>query len=115
MRARTVKRVDKLPRSRHRKFSNIVVREVRDRDGNRLGTVVEPHDGTPAGILAAARRASGQMFINYASASNIQSRIGATDVDGAPRWSISPNFRHLAEVGTDEARYTWGDLTAFRR
>ena len=115
MRARTIKRIDKLPRSRHRKFSNIVLREVRDRDGNRLGTVVEPHDGTPAGILAAAQRASRQMLIDYASASNIQSRIGATDVGGALTWSISPNFRHLAEVGTDEASYIWGDLTAFRR
>jgi hypothetical protein len=80
---------------------------VRDRDGNPLGTIIDRHDGTPAGIIAAARIASEQMFLDYPQASNIQSFIGATDADGVLRWSISPNFRHLAESGTDEAEYIW--------
>lgn len=93
---------DSLPR-------NIVVRDVRDRNGDKIGTVVEPHDGTEAGVITAARRASDRMYAEYSEASNIQSRIGATDGTGKPMWSVSPNFQHIAEIGTDEARYIWGE------
>jgi hypothetical protein len=48
------------------------------------------------------------MYAEYPEASNIQSRICATDAAGLPKWSISPNFQHLAEIGTDEALYIWG-------
>jgi hypothetical protein len=89
---------------------NLVVRDVCDRNGNRLGTLVERHDSTEAGIIAAAQRATDQMYADYPEASNIQSRIGATDATGKPKWSISPNFSHLAEIGTDEASYIWGDV-----
>jgi len=89
---------------------NIVVRDVRDRNGNKLGTVVEPHDATEAGVIAAAQRATDRMYEEYPEASNIQSRIGATDASGRPNWSISPNFKHIAEIGTDEASYIWGNV-----
>lgn len=95
------------------KFSNrrnIVVRDVRDRNGNRLGTIVEPHDSTEDGIIAAAQRANDRMYEEFSEASNIQSRIGATDATGRPKWSISPNFKHIAEIGTDEAAYIWGNV-----
>jgi len=88
---------------------NIVVRDVRDRNGDKIGTVVEHHDGTEAGVIAAARRATDRMYAEYSEASNIQSRIGATDGTGKPMWSVSPNFQHIAEIGTDEARYIWGE------
>jgi hypothetical protein len=91
---------------------NIVVRDIRDRNGIRLGTVVERHDGTEAGILSAAQRATDRMYADYPEASNIESRLGATDKTGKPRWSISPNFNHLAEIGTDEAAYIWGNVTS---
>jgi len=91
----------------------VVVRDVRDRNGNKLGLIVEPHDTTERGIIAAARRATDRMYAEYPEASNIQSRIGATDPTGRPKWSISPNFERLAEIGTDEAAYIWGDV-AFR-
>ncbi len=91
---------------------NIVVRDVRDRNGISLGTVVALHDGTAAGIVAAAQRVTDRMYADYPEASNIESRIGATDKTGKPKWSISPNFNHLAEIGTDEAAYIWGDVTA---
>jgi|SRR5579864_8997949 len=91
---------------------NLVVRDVRDSYGNKLGTVVEPHDGTETGVILAAQRATEKMYAEYPEASNIQSRIGATDENGNPAWSISPNFRHLAQIGTDEAHYIWGtDIT----
>lgn len=93
-------------------YRNVVVRDVRDGNGNKLGTVLEPHDGTETGVIAAAARATDRMYAEYPKASNIQSRIGATDATGRPKWSISPNFKHLAEVGTDEASYIWGDVAS---
>jgi len=89
---------------------NIVVRDVRDRAGNKIGTVVEHHDGTEAGVIAAAQRATDRMYAEYSEASNIQSRIGATDGTGNPMWSVSPNLQHIAQIGTDEARYIWGEI-----
>lgn len=88
--------------------SNVVIRDVRDRDGYKLGRVIEQHDGTEAGVIAAARVATDRMYAEYSTASNIESRMCATDDSGKPRWTVSPNFLHLAEVGTDEACYLWG-------
>ncbi len=89
---------------------NVVVRDVRDHNGNKIGTVIEHHDGTEAGVITAARRATERMYAEYPEASNIQSRIGATGATGRPIWSVSPNFKHIAQIGTDEARYIWGEL-----
>ena len=94
------------------KFPNVVVRDVRDRDGYKLGRVIEPHDGTENGVIAAARIATDRMYAEYSDASNIESRMCATDTSGKPKWAVSPNFLHLAEIGTDEASYIWGDLEA---
>jgi hypothetical protein len=52
------------------------------------------------------------MFEQYPDASNVESRIGATNASGKPKWIISPNFRHIAEIGTDQARYILGDIEA---
>ena len=94
------------------KFPNVVVRDVRDRDGYKLGRVIEPHDGTENGVIAAARIATDRMYAEYSDASNIESRMCATDTSGKPKWAVSPNFLHVAELGTDEASYIWGDLDA---
>jgi hypothetical protein len=91
-------------------LANVVVRDVRDRDGVKLGRVVEPYEGTEDGVIAAARAATNRMYAEYSDASNIESRICATDASGKPKWAVSPNFLHLAEIGTDEAPYIWGDL-----
>jgi hypothetical protein len=48
------------------------------------------------------------MFVEYSDASNIESRMCATDASGRPKWAVSPNFLHLAEIGTDEASSIWG-------
>jgi hypothetical protein len=90
------------------KFRNVVIRDVRDRDGYKLGKLIEPHDGTEAGVIAAARVATDRMYAEYSTASNIVSRICATDANGKLKWVVSPNFLHLAEVGADEASYIWG-------
>lgn len=77
-----------------RRYRNVVVRDVRDAQGNRMGIVVEPHDATEAGVIVAAQRATDRMYAEYPEASNIESRIAATDDSGRPKWSISPNFRN---------------------
>ncbi len=89
------------------KLQNAVVRDVRDRDSRELGWVIEPHDGTEAGVIAAAEAATDRMYSEFATASNVESRICATDASGNPRWAVAPNFCSLAEVGTEEARYIW--------
>ncbi len=77
---------------------NVVIREACDRDGVVWGHLVASHDGTPEGIVAAARRATQRMFDSFADASNVNSRIIATDVTGRPRWSVSPNFQVIEEL-----------------
>jgi hypothetical protein len=96
------------------KLINVVVRDVRDRDGFKFGKMTEPHDGSEDGIVAAARAVTERMFAEFPDASNVESRICATDSDGKLRWAISPNFAHIAEVGTEEASYIWGDLNAYK-
>jgi hypothetical protein len=90
------------------KITNVVIRDVRDRDGCKLGRVIEPHDGTEDGVIVAARLATDRMYADYSTASNIESRMCATDDGGKAKWAIAPNFLHLAEIGTDEAYYIWG-------
>lgn len=85
------------------RLENVVVREVRDRDGHRLGRVIQPHNGTEPGIIIAAQAATDRMYAEFSMPSNIQSRICATDCAGNPKWAVSPNFVHMAEIGTEEA------------
>lgn len=55
------------------------------------------------------------MWQEFPDASGINSMTGATDLDGNPKWAISPNLKHIAELGTDQASYIWGDIDAFKR
>jgi hypothetical protein len=43
------------------KVKNVVVRELRDRDGRKLGRIIQPHDGTERGVIAAAQTATDRM------------------------------------------------------
>ena len=67
------------------KLTNVAVRDVCDRDGRKLGRLIEPHDGTESGVIAAAQRVSDRMFVEYSDASNIESRLCATDASGKPK------------------------------
>lgn len=91
---------------------NVVFREVRDNDGNVLGWVQKPYDGSKAGARKAAEEISDEMFNRYEDASNIQSRIGATDGEAKPKYTVSPNFKNVndVEAETAAAKYTWGDI-----
>lgn len=89
------------------KQPNIVYSDVRDRDGRRLYVCAEPHDGTESGIMDAASKIRSRIIQDF-DASFCQSRIGASDEAGKPRWLISPNLRFLAEIGTPLGEYISG-------
>jgi hypothetical protein len=97
-----------------RHLLNVVVRSVCDSDGNCLAAIVEAHDGTESGMIAAAQIVTQRMYAEHPAASNIQSRMVATDETGTAKWAISPNFRHLAELGTPDACYIWGEINGHR-
>lgn len=76
-----------------------------------IGVISARHDGTIAGIREAAKglqRRADQLY----SHSHGSSQLIATGADGRAGWAISPNLAHIDPVGTDEARYTLGDLSA---
>lgn len=64
---------------RARKLKNAVVREVCDQEGYKLALIIQPHDGTEAGIVAAAQTATDRMYTEFAAPSSVESRICATD------------------------------------
>lgn len=94
------------------KHPNTVIRDVRDRDGNKLGDMFEPYDGTAEGAKAAAAKISERMPDEFPDYGNMASRIGATDENGNPKFAISPNLEHVNPVDSREGRYTWGDMNA---
>jgi hypothetical protein len=80
--------------------ANRVVREIRDFNSHRLGFISENYDGTPEDMIRVAEAISDQMFEDYGpEVSNGESGMVATDETGQPRWRISPNFRHIEEIG----------------
>jgi len=81
-----------------RRGRNLVIRQVCSRYGEAFDHLVERHDGSPESMVAAAERVSRRMFELYDDASNINSRLVATDERGLPRWTISPNFRVITEL-----------------
>jgi len=90
-----------------------VVREVRGLEGEVLGYVHAAYDGSPEGAARVARGLGHEIDDRFGMVwSNVASRIGATDWQGHLCWVVSPNFAHVAEHGTREAAYIWGDLSA---
>jgi hypothetical protein len=77
---------------RTRKPKNVVVRELRDRDGHILDYLTHPHNGSPRSIISAAKTVTDRMYALYFNASNGESRICATDACGNPRWVVAPNL-----------------------
>lgn len=86
--------------------------EVRNRDGQRLGIEKMAYDGSPADAIKKAVLLDKAVADRYQDWSGIQSRWGATDSEGMLKYVISPNFRHIAEANTKEARYILGDISA---
>src|ERR1700722_12871608 len=93
------------------RLKNIVVREVRDRDGIILGRVIEPHDGTPEGVIAAAQAAADRMYAEFDTASNGESRICATDATGNPRREAPPKHPDRKTNEAHDPRHDNGAAT----
>lgn len=93
---------------------DIVFREIRDFNGKVLGIETEKYDGTKEGARKAAEAIGSRLDEKYPDWSNINSRIGATDNEGNPKYTVSPNLQNIKDVKdeTAEARYTWGDIGA---
>lgn len=92
------------------KYKLQVIRDVCDSDGQRLDVLHAPYDGSVEDAVRVAENLTDLMYRCHEYASNIQSRILATDEYGRGKWAISPNFKHIAEAGTAEAAYIGGDL-----
>ncbi len=97
------------------KHANMVIRQVRDRNGTMLGTVMEPYDGTIEGARKAAEAVTQRMYYEYPDAGNVASRMGATDELGNPKWAISPNFAYIDPVDSVSGRATFGDTEAIQQ
>lgn len=87
---------------------NHVYREVISYDGKHLGMTEAQYDGTKEGVVKAAKEATREMYEKYDEASNINSRMIASGKDGRPKYSISPNYKHVSEFGTKESAETLG-------
>jgi hypothetical protein len=91
-------------------YKLLVIREVCDSEGQRLDVLHAPYDGSVKDAMQIAEHITDLMHSYHQYASDIQSRILATDEYGRGKWAISPNVRHIAEAGTPEAAYISGDL-----
>jgi hypothetical protein len=91
-------------KSKNKARANILVRELRDSEGNPLGEITIEHDGTPEDIQSSAAELNSLMESEYPNASNIQSRFLAFDENGEAKWTISPNLKKVAEINTKEGR-----------
>lgn len=87
---------------------NTVFMDVRARDGWRIAVLTAPHDGTRAGIVAAADRLQQRALARFSDHTHAGSRLFATDATGALGWVISPNLAHVSRYDSPEARETLG-------
>lgn len=90
---------------------NNVFVDARDINANRISVYCMKHDGSEEDMVNTARKLMGELG-NYVEYSGIQSRLLASDEHGNPAYAISPNFLHIAEIGTPESRYIYGDISA---
>jgi len=103
---KSVNTKNSLTHSRGRvRFRQEVFRDVCGMYGERFGIIHAPYDGTIEDALRVAEVLTEYMYSAYPEARNGESRIRATDEHGRGKWIISPNFLHVAEVGTPEAAY----------
>lgn len=75
-----------------------VLRWVKDREGNKLGTLMVGYDGSPENAVAKAKELTESADRLYPEISYIESSNGATDDYGRPRFIISDNFKIVEDV-----------------
>lgn len=91
--------------------SNHVVIRCRDFDGKVIDIISQPHDGTPNDIIKQMGNLQSKTYW-MDNVSGINSQNFATDENGQLKWVVAPNCLSMAEVGTKEARYILGDISA---
>jgi hypothetical protein len=104
----TSNRQRNLGRAGQERAPNTVFMDVRARDGWRIGVLTAPHDGTRAGIVAAADLLQQRALARFSDHTHAGSRLFATDATGALGWVISPNLAHVSRYDSPEARETLG-------
>lgn len=90
---------------------NHVVIRVRNYNGKVIDIISQPHDGTPDDIIKQMGNLQSKTYW-MENASGINSQNFATDENGQLKWVIAPNCLSMAEIGTKEARYILGDISA---
>lgn len=90
---------------------NHVILRIRNYDGKLVDAITQPYDGTLGSMMERMGNLQSQM--NWMdNASGINSQNFATDKNGQFKWVIAPNCSSVAEIGTKEARYILGDVSA---
>lgn len=90
---------------------NHVVIRCRDYDGKVTDIISQPHDGTSDDIIKQMGNLQSKTYW-MDNVSGINSQNFATDENGQLKWVVAPNCLSMAEVGTKEARYILGDISA---
>jgi hypothetical protein len=84
-------------------------------DGQVTALVGMPYDGTPEGLVRAQAQLDEKIAKRYEwrrQYTKSMSQRGGTDAEGNPAYVVSPNLKRVAAVGTPQARYILGDLSA---
>jgi DNA topoisomerase I len=95
--------------------ANHVVHKVVSFDGQHLGVMIHPHNGTKEGILKSAKhlhRMAADQYPGWQGRSETNSMTAATGEHGEAKYAISPNLAHVAKIGSKEAKYIFGDLNS---
>ena len=94
-----------------RGLRSVVIIDARDHGANRIGLPCARFEGGAGEMVRAANRLRSEVETCCRGMSNIQSRTYAVD-GGGKVFVISPNGLHVSELGTKDAAYTLGDLSA---
>jgi len=94
-----------------RELRGAVIIDARDHSAKRIGLPCARFNGNVGEMARAADRMRAEAEKCCRNMSNIQSRTYAVD-GGGKVFVISPNGLHVSELGTKDAAYTLGDLSA---
>ena len=91
---------------------NHVIFRMRNHGGRLTGIKSQSYDGTLEDMMEQMSNLQSKWEFLRDDVSGINSQNFATDENGQLRWVIAPNCLSVAEVGTKEARYILGDISA---
>ena len=91
---------------------NHVIYRMRGHGGILTGMKAQPYDGTLENMMNQMSNLQSKWEFLRDDVSGINSQNFATDENGQLKWVIAPNCLSVAEIGTKEARYILGDISA---